>query len=470
MVEVRSELHDSIRNRAPVLIGGSSDTKNSFHGLIDEVRFHKWPLTRPELVEAPKRMLRDLLKKRIASERQATFLSRYFRDYVHPATMSLRKEIATLKRDRELLTPRLRVMRDVNDRRPSHVLVRGDFRSPGEEVRPDVPAMLHSLPPKRHASDEYSRLDLANWLVAPQNRLTARVIANRLWAQLFGRGIVATLDDFGAQGEPASHPELLDYLAGELKRSQWDVKSLVREIVTSATYRQSSVASKRAWENDPNNILLARGPRRRLSAEALRDNALSISGLLSNRIGGPSVRPYQPAGLWREMSRGDEEIKTYEPSRGEDLYRRGIYTFWKRSIHYPAFAVFDAPSREVCVSSRPITNTPTQALAILNDPTFVECARAFASTIIKHEKDLADRIQFAFRHALGRDASLDELHLLKTVHQDLRANYQENCDAALRLIGVGESRTDASIDVVVLATWTAVAQIVLTMDETITKE
>lgn len=471
IVDARSELVKRIRNRSPAILGGSSDTKSSFHGAIDEVRFHKWPLATPDLVEAPRPMLRDVLQQQGTITKQSVrFLNEFFRGYVNPTTVALRHEITALRREKELATPRLRVMRDTADRRATHVLIRGDFRNPGEQVRPNTPSMLAPLPPKPVSSGAYSRLDLARWLVSPDNTSTARVTTNRIWAHLFGRGIVASLDDFGVQGESATHPDLLDDLASELVRREWDIKSLVRLIVTSATYRQSSAVSEDVWQTDPANKLLARGPRKRLSAEAVRDNSLRISGLLSNRIGGPSVRPYQPTGLWRDMSKGNEDVKAYRQSHGEDLYRRGIYTFWKRSIHYPAFAVFDAPSREVCTSSRPTTNTPTQALAVLNDPTFVESARVFAAAITRQGIDSDDRIQFAFHRALGRRATPHEAGILRNIQQTLADDFRKDPVAAAKFVGVGETMAGNEINSVELATWTGVAQIILSLDETITQE
>ena len=386
----------TIRNRRPFLVGG--DSNGSFHGQMDEIRFYKWPLSDTTLTSLPVVGLRQL-----ESEQSTELLRNFFLSSVHLPSVDVRKQRYSLERKRQLFAqelPRVRIMQDQHQTRPTHILQRGDFRDPGELVDARTPEMLPPLPPLATSRKRYTRLDLANWLVEENKLHTAKVLANRLWALLFGRGLVSTLDDFGVMGADATHPELLDWMRDELLRTDWDVKSLIRQIVLSATYRQSSRVNseannnannnptKNANNNDPTNELLTRGPRYRRSAEMIRDNALAVSGLLSNRIGGASVRPYQPPGLWREMSKGDEAAKQYEQSHGESLYRRGIYTFWKRSIHYPSFAVLDAPNREVCTSSRPITNTPAQALTMLNDPTFVEAARVFASRYLPMQTTL----------------------------------------------------------------------------------
>lgn len=429
-----------VRNRAPFLIGGGPKTK--FRGRLDDVRFYKWALTREQLEQLPFRRLNDIDP---GSGRDV--LRQFFVSSEHQQSVEAREQVQLVQREQHLLQqqlPRVRVMRDIEKQRKTHVLVRGDFRSRGDVVEPGTPSLLPPMPAR---DSRYTRLDLARWLVNENREQTATVLANRLWAQFFSRGIVATLDDFGIRGEAATHPELLEWLRDELIRRDWDIKSLVREIVTSATYRQSSYAGPESYARDPNNELLARGPRHRLSAEAIRDNALAISGLLSNQIGGSSVRPYQPAGLWREMAKGDEATKQYQPSHGESLYRRGLYTFWKRSIHYPAFDVLDAPSREVCTSSRPTTNTPTQALTLLNDPTLIEAARVFAGKIVEHDDEFVLRIQFAFRKALGRNANEREVEVLRRARDSI---YKESHS--------------------IRATWTALAQMILTLDETISKE
>jgi hypothetical protein len=297
------------------------------------------------------------------------------------------------------------------------------------------------------------------------------VVANRFWAMLFGTGIVATPADFGSQGEWPSHPELLDWLAVEFVESGWDIKHLLGLMVTSATYRQSSAGSPQLVQRDPANRLLARGSRVRLPAEMIRDNALAVSGLLHEATGGPSVKPYQPSGLWMEMSYGNSAGKAYRQDHGESLYRRGLYTFWKRSILYPSFAAFDAPIREECAVSRPVTNTPLQAFVTLNDITFVEAARVFAERIIREGgPDTAGRIRFAMEVALARRPSPSEHSILQRLLADMAAHYASDPGAAREIISAGEWRAATEIDPVSLAAWTSVAQTIMNLDESLTRE
>ena len=473
-VNYNSDLRGPIGNRARLLIGDRLG-EAPFHGAIDDVQFHKWPLSFPELAGDLHRKIRQIiiLSQDERSTEQATFVDTFFRENVHQPTITLRREITTaesaLKKLAESI-PKLRVMQDIAERRDTHILVQGDFRRPGTQVRPNTPALLPPLPPLSNRRD-YSRLDLAHWLVASDNPLPARVTVNRFWSMCFGRGIVATLDDFGTRGALPSHPDLLDWLASDFIGSGWNVKTLLRRIATSSTYRQSSKLTAQLQNRDPQNQLLARGPRHRFPAETLRDNVLHISGLLSDCLGGPSVLPYQPPGLWRDMANGDDEAKAYVQSHREDLYRRGLYTFWKRSIHYPSFALFDAPNREICTAVRPITNTPLQALVTLNDLTFVEAARVFAERILRESHSPFDeRLDYAFRHALARPASVREMKALRPIHDEFIEAFKQDPAAAWRLIQNGEYPGDAQADRVELAAWTAIAQIVLNLDETMTKE
>ena len=315
-----------------------------------------------------------------------------------------------------------------------------------------------------------NRLDLAAWLVSPEHPLTARVTVNRYWAMFFGAGLVNTINDFGSQGEWPSHPELLDWLACQFRdgaagsAGPWDVKGLVRLIVTSATYRQSSAVTPEKLGKDPYNRLLSRGPRLQLEAEFVRDNALAVSGLLNTKIGGPSVKPYQPPGIW------DGTDAKYEQDHGEALYRRGMYVFWRRSAHYPSFATFDAPNREVCTFLRQRTQTPLQSLVLMNDPAFIESARALAERVLREEPgDLTKRIARAFRHTLGRVPEPDEIATLLRTYEHQVANFRSDTKAAEELLKVGESKPGESIDKVELAALTAVANVLLNLNETITK-
>jgi hypothetical protein len=321
---------------------------------------------------------------------------------------------------------------------------------------------LPSLP----AKPSPDRLDFARWLVNPSNPLTARVAVNHQWQMLFGSGLVKTPEDFGSQGEPPTHPELLDWLATEFMRTGWDVKRLLKTLVMSATYRQSSRATPDLLARDPDNRLLARGPRVRLSAEMIRDQALAVSGLLVNELGGPSVKPYQPAGLLKALTGTD-----YEMDHGDKLWRRSLYTFWKRTSPQPTMTTFDAAGREACMVRPSRTDTPLQALALMNDVTFVEAARCLAQRIL-HEADTTPdaRVRLAFRLVLAREPRAQELKVLLADLADHTTRFRADAKAAQALISAGESPRDASLDPVDLGACTALAGLILNLDETITKQ
>ncbi len=290
---------------------------------------------------------------------------------------------------------------------------------------------------------------------------------NRYWQQYFGTGIVKTSDDFGSRGEWPSHPELLDWLASRFVASGWDVKAMQRLIVTSATYRQSAKVDAKLLEHDPYNRLLSRGPRFRLDAEMIRDNALAVSGLLYHKLGGPSVLPYQPEGLWDELAAGGDK---YVQSKGNDLYRRAMYTYWKRSIPYPPLLTFDAPNREVCTDSRARTNTPLQALVLLNDPGFVEAARVLGQRILKEGGgEVAARLTFAFKLCTARAPNDQELSILRQIFEQNLTHYRQNPAAAVKLVSAGEAPKAAELGAAELAAWTAVGNVLLNLDETISR-
>ena len=359
-------------------------------------------------------------------------------------------------------------MAEMKNPRETFVLGRGQYDNPKEKVTAGVPAVLPPMAPGL----PMNRLGLAKWIVNPANPLTARVAVNRYWQEYFGTGIVKTSEDFGSQGEPPSHPLLLDWLATEFVHTGWNVKAMQRLIVTSATYRQSSRVTPELAERDPENRLLARGPRFRLPAELIRDNALAVSRLLDDRIGGPSVYPYQPKGLWEEMAGGEGyTAQTYTESTGRDLYRRSMYTIWKRTVPPAALVTFDAPDREKCTARRCVTNTPLQALVLLNDPTYVEAARFLAARMLTEGGSTATRrINFAFRLATGRIPDPQERTVLLEAAQEALADYRLHSGEAAALLTVGASRSDPKFDPKELAAWTTVASIILNLDETITKE
>lgn len=363
--------------------------------------------------------------------------------------------------------PSVMVMEEMEKPRDTYRLIRGQYDQPDktEVLRPKVPAFLPQLP----ANGPQNRLGLAEWLVEPDNPLTARVTVNRIWASFFGNGIVKSLDNFGTQGDPPTHPELLDWLAARFVASGWDVKALQKLIVSSATYRQDSALTGQLLEKDPENQLLARGPRFRLPAEMIRDSALAVSGLLSGKIGGPSVKPYQPENLWAELAGGAGE-GPYIQSTGEDLYRRSLYTYRKRTVSHPTVATFDAPSWETCRVYRARTNTPLQALALLNDTTYVEAARALAERLMKEAQSVDDRVRLGFRLVTGRMPGPVEEDVLRTGAAGYIDTYKADPAAAMELVSAGDSEPAEGLDRMELAAYTAVAGVLLNMDTAITKE
>ncbi|MHC4402183.1 MAG: PSD1 and planctomycete cytochrome C domain-containing protein [Planctomycetota bacterium] len=373
-------------------------------------------------------------------------------------------ELEKRKKDLEARVPTTLVSESVTPR-VTRILPRGNWLDDsGEIVTPAVPAFLGPLAVDGRRP---TRLDLANWLVAPEHPTVARVFVNRLWKIFFGQGLVKTLDDFGSQGELPTHPELLDWLAVELAESGWDVKHVVKLMVTSATYRQSSRATATRRDRDPANRWLARQSRFRIEAEMVRDNALAVSGLLSPKIGGQSVKPYQPAGYWAHLN---FPKRVYQHDHGENQYRRGLYTYWQRTFLHPSLLAFDAPSREECTVDRPRSNTPLQALVLLNDPTYVEAARAFAARIVREAgSDEAGRLRFAFREALGRPPNPKEAAILTELYRKHRSEYADDRPAAEALMKVGESPPATDLDPAELAAWTSVARTVLNLHETITR-
>jgi hypothetical protein len=400
---------------------------------------------------------------------QQTELKEYYRDHFDPELKTLNQTLAdTKKAQRELhdKIPTIRVMEEMPEPRKTQIRVRGDYRHRGDSVTAGVP---HILPPLA-GEEKTNRLALAHWLVDPKHPLLSRVTVNRIWGLYFGTGLVKTGNEFGTQGELPSHPELLDWLAREFIDTGWDVKGLLRTILFSATYRQSSSPTAELLARDPNNRLLARGPRLRLPAEMVRDCALDYAGLLdrSRPCGGPSVKPYQPAGLWEEKMFGGNK---YEESKGADLYRRSLYTLWKRTVLNPTLMTFDAPDRAICTEQRSMTCTPLQALVTLNEKTFVEAARVFAARILREGGASSEqRLQFACRTVLARPPSAREKRILTAVHHDMSATYQNDLKGALDLISTGESKRAENVNQLELVAWTAVANVLLNLDETITKE
>ena len=395
-------------------------------------------------------------------------------DFYRPRSRALapfRKQLAAAKKQLDQMkktsTTTVMVMQEMDKPRPAFYLNRGQYDQPGEQVQPGIPASLGRLP----KGAPNNRLGLARWLVDATNPLTARVTVNRYWQMYFGLGLVKSVDDFGSQGEWPSHPELLDWLATEFVRSGWDVKAMQKLIVTSATYRQSSRITPQSWARDPENRLLARGPRFRLSAATIRDQALAISGLLVEKVGGPSVKPYQPDGLWQQVAGRSSKSLLYRKSAGEGLYRRSMYTYWKRAVAPPTMIIFDAGGREACNVGRNATNTPLQSLATLNDVQFVEAARVLAQRMMTEGGTLpADRLTYGWRLAMARRPDATELKTLVNGYEGHLKQYQSDMDKANALLAVGDTPRDASLNVAEHAALTAMASTILNLDEVITKE
>jgi hypothetical protein len=455
----------------PFRIGGGAGPQKRFRGLIDEVRVYSRVLNEQEISALGAGASLSALAGAATSRRTANEklqLRWYFLE--HAAAPDLQeswKRLAALEQEKELLVrsfPTVMVMAESPTPKDTFLLIRGAYDKPGEKVEPGIPSVLSPLP----AGASNDRLGFARWLVDPANPLTARVAVNRFWQMYFGIGLVKTSEDFGLQGEWPSHPELLDWLATEFVRSGWNTKALQKLIVTSATYRQSSRAEPELVRRDPENRLLARGPRFRLPAEMIRDQALFAAGLLVDKLGGASVKPYQPAGLWNETSMQDME---YQQSKGEDLYRRSLYTFWKRTIAPPLMVNFDAAMRESCVVRDSRTNTPLQALNLMNDVTFLEAARFIGQRMIREGGNTrASRLRHGFRLTLGRAPTPAEEAIFQDnfrYHLDYFARDPERARAYLRQ---GDSPADPALDPCELAAHTALASLLLNLDEMVTKE
>ena len=470
-------INNPMRTREPLRIGasgppsaesGATGSRDRFRGLIDDVRVYTAVLTPPQAaVVATAESLDEIA--RIAPESRTagqsgklrlSFLDQYAPQEIQEAW----RQVGDLERQRAELWdsfPTVMVMEEMEPRRETFRLARGAYDAPGEQVTPGVPAVLPPLPDDQ----EKNRLAFARWLVDPEHPLTARVTVNRFWQMLLGTGLVKTAENFGLQGEYPSHPELLDWLATTFIDSGWDVKALQRAIVTSATYRQASAVTPALLEQDPENRLLARGPRMRLPAQIIRDQALTVAGLLVDRIGGPSVKPYQPEGLW------DQASQDYRQSDGDDLYRRSLYTYWKRTLGPPAMLAFDSSTRETCIVRESRTNTPLQALNLMNDVTYVEAARRLAERMMTEGGATPEeRVAFAYRLATAHRPRGDVQEVLTGGFQEYLVDYQTDRSAALELVNVGESPRDETLDIAELASYTMVASMVLNLDRTITKD
>ncbi|HEX4227701.1 MAG TPA: DUF1553 domain-containing protein [Bryobacteraceae bacterium] len=404
------------------------------------------------------------------SEASRQALLTYYTAEVNPATKHGVAQLHAVDAERYQIARRSAVtfvQQERTDTQPvAHVLYRGLYDQMRDEVHPNVPAILPPMP----ASYPRNRLGLAKWLVEPSNPLTARVTVNRFWEEIFGTGIVKTAEDFGSQGDPPSHPELLDWLAVDFRESGWDVKRLMRLMVTSAAYRQSGATTPEKLEKDLDNRLLSRGPRYRMDAEMIRDYALDVSGLLVPKIGGPSVKPYQPQRIWETVAMEQSNTRIYKEDAGDGLYRRSLYTFWKRSAPPPSMDIFNAPSREVCIMRRERTDTPLQALVTMNDPQFVEAARVLAQNALHASHENVDReVNYMTSRLIARKLEPKELGVVTRSYRDYMTYYESTPEDAKKLISVGESKADPSLPAPKLAALTMVANELMNLDEVLVK-
>ncbi len=455
----------------PLTIGRRTGS-DQFEGKVDDLIIFNRVVTPEEAasladVNPAAPFLRIAPEKRTAEQKNALAeLWAYQNDSVYHRLHDEKKKLTTEKDALEAAIPTVSVMQEMAKPRDCFVLIRGQYDKHGPQVTADTPKFLPPIPkgyPK-------NRLGLAKWIVDPSNPLTSRVTVNRLWERFFGTGIVATSEDFGTRAEFPSHPELLDWLATDFMDSKWNVKRLVKEMVTSATYCQSSDTRTDLVKKDPVNRLLARGPRFRLPAEVIRDQALAVSGLLVEKLGGRSVRPYQPDGIWNETA-AFGNLVNYKHDTGEGLYRKSMYTIWKRTAAPPELTLFDVPSREICRVARARTNTPLQALVLLNDVTFVEAARVFAQRMIRQGgKDAKSRLDFAFQTLLSRHPTDQESQIMASGIQRRIAHYQKDPKAAKELIMTGDSKPDPKISPTELAAYTVTASALLNLDEALNKE
>jgi len=440
-------------------IGARWRGKGFKQGLVDELRVYSRALSSPEIAYLAEAATLNS-EASIASSKEG-----YFDFYLKHKVPEYQYLLEKLEKERlqksELVEQidELMVMDELKEKRPTYILERGAYDAHGKEVEPGTPEHILAFPD----SLERNRMGLAQWLFHPDHPLTSRVIVNRLWKHYFGKGLVTTAADFGNQGNLPTHPMLLDWLAVELQESGWDLKAMQKKIVMSASYRQSSFTSKELQEKDPDNLLLARGPAFRMTAEMLRDHALASSGLLVKTIGGPSVKPYQPEGLWAFNG------ATYEQDKGENLYRRSLYTFWKRTVPPPSMGTFDAPTRSYCVVERQQTSTPLQALVLLNDPQFVEASRHIAQRAINQADKEEDRINFAFRLLTGRNTKPQEMKVLQQLLANEKSKFSESSEKAEGWLSSGESFTTKEVDEPLLAGYTVLASAIMNSDAFITR-
>ena len=464
-------LQGTIETKIPFRIGGRSPGAN-WKGGVDDIRIYRRALSADEVPFAKSDPIAAIhaIEPDDRNESQRKVLMDFYLNHHDTVYQELSSELGAVNKqiadlNANPITSMMMTDNPQQKMRSTFVLDRGQYDSPKKEepISVGVPAALPPLP----ADAPPNRLGLAQWLTQPTHPLTARVAVNRYWTMLFGNGLVRTVGDFGAQGTPPSHSDLLDWLAVDFVESGWDVKATLKQMVMSETYRQSSRRTEDSQQNDPENVLLSRSPRFRLQGELIRDHALWVGGLLVDQLGGPGVKPYQPPNIWNEVSLNGG--LRYPQDKGGKLYRKSMYTYWKRSAPMPNMMIFDAPSREKCVVQRARTNTPLQALVTLNDPQFVEAARNLAARILKGESDDGKRVDLAYRLCTSRPVSQREQAIVLELLKDQRQRFNDSPESAEQLLGVGESPRDSSIQPAEHAAWTVISQMIMNLDETLTR-
>jgi hypothetical protein len=466
------KLKNTIRTEVPFKVGQRHTTEKLTGAMLQDLRLYSRALSGPEVEQIAKATRAASLLAKVTDKRTPQETDELFDGWLvgmDQPYRDLNSKLTALQQEETALRSRGTVAHVMTERPgepTAYLLYRGDYDKRRDQLKAATPPALPPMP----GDLPHNRLGFARWLLRPEHPLTARVTVNRFWQEVFGTGIVRTTGDFGVSGELPSHPELLDWLAVEFRESGWDMKKLFKLMVTSSTYRQSTAITKDRLEKDPQNRLLSRGPRYRLDAEMLRDYALAASGLIVRKIGGPSVKPYQPDGVWEAVAMIGSNTRDYRRDGGDKLYRRSMYTFWKRGAPPASMEIFNAPTRETCTVRRERTNTPLQALATLNDPQFVEAARFLAERALRQGGEKCEsRLEFIARRLLCRPLRAEEIGVLRDELNDLLAYYRGHAADAQKLIAVGESRADPSLDAATLAGWTMLVNQMMNLDEVLNK-
>jgi hypothetical protein len=461
-----------IKSTQKIFLGNDGGNFGLSAGQLDEMMVFDKALSDEEVKDVMNfNGLPEILAKQVKSEddlKRLFFHQLSTNDPIFQSSNQILRDYRIRKgRTEDIVVKPTMIMKDEDSIRATYILERGQYDAPGDTVLSGTPPAIMDFPNNLKPN----RLGLANWLFDPENPLTARVAVNRYWQMIFGKGIVATPGDFGSQGALPSHPDLLDWLALEFLESGWDLKKLLKTMVMSSTYKQSVNTNEKLQRRDPENSLLARGPQSRLPAEMIRDHALASGGLLSQYTGGPSVKPYQPEGLWLEVASGNQSLRKYIQDHGDELYRRSLYTFWKRTVPPPSMIIFDAPSREQCTIKRRATSTPMQALVMLNDPQFVEASRLLGLRMLKNNPNasLENKLTFGFRLVTSRAPKKEELKLLIDLFNKEKSNFEVNQESAKQLLEIGESKIEDNVPAVELATYTVIANTILNLTEAVMK-